>query len=86
VERWEKEGMETTLLKKRRRRKKQNNSIQDSVGNKENGYPNPDLNKTMINVTKKPSDIHIKILKEEIVEDITEEFMEKILDMVNQNI
>jgi hypothetical protein len=38
------EGMETTLLKK--------NSIQDSVRNEKNGYPVPDLNKTMINVTK----------------------------------
>jgi hypothetical protein len=28
-----------------------NNSIQDSVGN-ENGYPVPDLNTTMINVTR----------------------------------
>jgi hypothetical protein len=37
-----------------------NNSIQDSVGNEENGYPVPDLNKTMINVTKEPSDAHQK--------------------------
>jgi hypothetical protein len=28
------------------------NSIQDSVGNEKNGYPFPNLNKTMINVTK----------------------------------
>jgi hypothetical protein len=28
-----------------------NNSIEDSVGNEENGYPVPDLNKAMINVT-----------------------------------
>jgi hypothetical protein len=57
VERWEEEeeGMETTLHKK--------NSIQDSVGNEENGYPVPDLNKTMINVTKEQSDTHIKPLK-----------------------
>jgi hypothetical protein len=32
-----------------------NNSIQDSVGSEENGYPVPDLNKTMINVTKEPT-------------------------------
>jgi hypothetical protein len=43
------------------------NSIQDSVGNEENEYPVPDLNKTMINITKEPSDIHIKTLKEEIL-------------------
>jgi hypothetical protein len=35
--------------------------------NEENGYPVPDLNITMINVTKKPSDAHIKTLKEEIL-------------------
>jgi hypothetical protein len=38
----------------------ENNSIEDSVGNEENGYPDPDLNKTMINVTKKPSDAYQK--------------------------
>jgi hypothetical protein len=48
MEQWEEdEEMETTLLKKK-------NSIQDPVGNKENGYPVPDLNKKMINVTKSP--------------------------------
>jgi hypothetical protein len=55
------------------------------VGNEENGYSVPDLNKTMINVTKEPSDTHIKTLKEEILEDITEKFMETILNMVNHN-
>jgi hypothetical protein len=40
----------------------------------------------MINVTKEPSDIHIKTLKEKILEDITEKFMDKILDMVNQHV
>jgi hypothetical protein len=33
----------------------QKNSTQDSVRNEENGYPVPDPNKTMINVTKEPS-------------------------------
>jgi hypothetical protein len=32
------------------------NSIQDSVGNEENEYKVPDFNKTMINVTRVPSD------------------------------
>jgi hypothetical protein len=63
-----------------------NHSIQDSVGNEENGYSAPDLKQTMINVTKKPSDTHMKTLKEEILEDTIEKFMEKILDMVNQNV
>jgi hypothetical protein len=44
----------------------ENNSIQDSIGNEENGYPGPDPNKTMINVTKEPSDTHERTLKEEI--------------------
>jgi hypothetical protein len=52
------------------------------VGNEENGYSVPDLNKTMINVTKEPSDTHIKTLKEEILEGINEKFLEKIQDMV----
>jgi cell division ATPase FtsA len=56
------------------------------MGNEKNVYQVPDLNKTMINVTKEPSDTHIKTLNEEILEDITEKFMEKILDIVNQNI
>jgi hypothetical protein len=54
------------------------NSIQDSVGNEENGYPVRVPNKTMINITKEPRDTHIKTLKEEILENITEKFMEKI--------
>jgi hypothetical protein len=48
------------------------------VGNEENGYPVPNLNKTMINVNKEPCDIHIKTFKAKILEDITEKFMEKI--------
>jgi uncharacterized protein involved in exopolysaccharide biosynthesis len=66
-----------------------NNSIQDSLGNEENGYPVPDLNKTMTNVTKELSEAHTqnktrqnKTLKEEI----SEKFMETLLNMVNQNV
>jgi hypothetical protein len=40
----------------------------------------------MINVNKELSDTHIKTLKEKILEEITEKFMEKILVMVNQNV
>jgi hypothetical protein len=78
VEQWEEEGWKPISSK--------NNSMQDPVANEENGYPVPDLNKTMINVTKEPSDAHKKNLKEEILEEITEKFMEKILHMVNQNV
>jgi hypothetical protein len=38
------------------------------VGNEENGYPVPDLNKTMINVTKEPSDTQIKPSKKKFWE------------------
>jgi hypothetical protein len=70
VEQWkEEEGKETNLL--------QNKIIYTSYsGNEENGYPVTVLNKTMTNVTKEPSDIYIKNLKEEILEDIMEKFME----------
>jgi hypothetical protein len=67
-----------------RRRRDENHSpqrsksIQDSVQSEENGYPVPDLNKRMINVTKEHTDTHIITLREEIMEDITEKFMEKI--------
>jgi hypothetical protein len=40
----------------------------------------------MISVTKETSDTYIKTLKEEILEYIAKKFMEKILDMVNQNV
>jgi hypothetical protein len=62
------------------------NSIQDSEGNEENGYPVLDPNKTMINDTKEPSHVHKNTLNEEILQEITENFMEKILAMVNQNV
>jgi hypothetical protein len=39
-----------------------NNSIEDSVGNEENGYPVPDPIKTMINFTKEQIDTHKKTL------------------------
>jgi hypothetical protein len=40
----------------------------------------------MLNNIKEPSDVHKNILKEEILQEITKNFMEEILDMVNQNI
>jgi hypothetical protein len=63
-----------------------NNLIWDSEGNEENGYPVQDSNKTKINDTKEPNHVHMNILKEEILQVITENFMEMILDMVNQNV
>jgi hypothetical protein len=63
-----------------------NNLIQDSEGNEENRYPVPDSNKTKINYAKEPNDAHRNILKEEIVQVITENFMEMLLALVNKNI
>jgi triacylglycerol esterase/lipase EstA (alpha/beta hydrolase family) len=61
------------------------NLIQDSKGKEKNGYPVPDSNKTKINDAKEPNDAHKNTLKEEILQVITENFMEMILDTVNQN-
>jgi hypothetical protein len=61
--------METTLLKK--------NSKLDSVGNEENAYPVPDPKKSKISFTREHSDAHKKTLKEQILYESTEKFMEK---------
>jgi hypothetical protein len=53
------------------------NSIQDSMGNEDNGYLVPDLNETMINVTKGPGDTHIKMHKEEMWEEISDKTQRK---------
>jgi hypothetical protein len=58
----------------------------DSVGNKENAYPVPDPKKSKINITRELSDAHKNTLKEEILYESTEKFMEKTLDVVNQNV
>jgi hypothetical protein len=41
-------------------RPQNNNLMEDPVGNEEKRYTAPDPNKTMINVTKEPSDAHKK--------------------------
>jgi hypothetical protein len=66
--------------------KKTQNLIQDSEGNEENEYPVPDSKKTMISDAKEPNDVHKTTLKEEIRQVITENFMEMLLAMVNQNV
>jgi hypothetical protein len=63
-----------------------NNLIHNSEGNEENRYPVPDPKKKMINNTKEHSNAHKYSLKEEILQEITENFMEKMLDMANQNL
>jgi hypothetical protein len=42
------------------------NSVQESVGNEENGYSVPELNKTMINVIKELSDTKQKHSKKNL--------------------
>jgi hypothetical protein len=42
-------------------------------------------NEAKINDTKEPSDVHKNNLKEEIPQAITENFIEMILETVNQN-
>jgi hypothetical protein len=48
----------------------QNNLIQDSEGNEENGYPVPNSNKTKINYTKDPNNVHKNTLKKDILQVI----------------
>jgi hypothetical protein len=40
-------------------------------------YPVPDPNKTKINDTKEPSNVHRKILEEKILQIISENFMRR---------
>jgi hypothetical protein len=56
------------------------NLIQDSQGNEEKRYPVLDSNKTKINDTKEPSDF----LKEKILQRITENLMEMILEWITK--
>jgi hypothetical protein len=60
--------------------------IQDSDGNEENGYLVPDSNKRKINYEKEPNGAHKNTLKQEILQIITENFMDMLLDMVNQTV
>jgi hypothetical protein len=59
--RWKRNGNHSSPPKK---------LVQDSERNEENGYPDPDSNKTKINYTKEPNEAHTDDLKEEILEVI----------------
>jgi hypothetical protein len=80
VEIWEEEKGRETILPH------QNKVVQDLEWNEENRYQGPDSNKTKINYTKEPNELHKNILKEEILQVINENFIEMVLDMVNQNV
>jgi hypothetical protein len=60
--------------------------VQEPEGNEENRHQDPDSNKTKINYAKEPSEAHKKTLKEKTLQVINENFIEMILDMVNQNV
>jgi hypothetical protein len=64
----------------------QNKLTQDSEGNEENAYPVPESNKTKTIYAKEPNEDQKNYLKEEILQVITKNFMEMLLDMVNQNL
>jgi hypothetical protein len=57
-----------------------NKLVQDSEGNEENGYSIPDSNKTKINYPKESNKAHKNTLKKEILQVITVNFMEMLLD------
>jgi hypothetical protein len=63
-----------------------NKIIQDLERNEENRYPDPDYNKTKIDYTKEPNEANKNTLKEEILQVNNENFIERLLDMVNQNV
>jgi hypothetical protein len=56
-----------------------NKLIGDSEGNEENRYPFPDSNKTKIDYPKEPKKAQKNTLKEEILQEVTENFMEMLL-------
>jgi hypothetical protein len=75
------------------RQKKQGNQfphskklVQEPEGNEENRYSDPDSNKMKTNYAKEPNEAHKNNLKEHILQVINENFIEMMLDMVNQNV
>jgi hypothetical protein len=60
--------------------------ILEPEGNEKNRYSDSDCNKTKINYAKEPNDAHKNNLKDEILQVFNENFIEMILDMVNQNV
>jgi hypothetical protein len=58
-----------------------NKLVQDSEGNEENGYPDPDSNITKIKYTKEPNEAHKNTQKEEILQVINKNFIEMLLDI-----
>jgi hypothetical protein len=63
-----------------------NKLVQDLEENEESRYPDPDTNKTKINYAKEPNEAYKNTPKKEILQVINENFIEMLLDMVNQNV
>jgi hypothetical protein len=63
-----------------------NKLVQEPEGNEEKRYSVPDSNKTKINYAKEPNEAHKNTMKEEILQVINQNFIEIILDMINQNV
>jgi hypothetical protein len=59
---------------------------QDLEGKKENGYSVLDSKKKKINDTKELNDVHKNILKEEILQVITENFIEMLLEKFHRGV
>jgi hypothetical protein len=74
------ETLETCLAEVKHQGEMKNKLVQDSEGNEQNRYPDPDSNKTKINYAKKPNKVHENTLKEEILQVISENFKEVLLD------
>jgi hypothetical protein len=64
----------------------QNKLVQDSEGNEENWNGDSGSNKTKVNYTKEPNTANKNTLKENFLQVINENFIDMLLDMVNQNI
>jgi hypothetical protein len=62
-----------------------NKLVQETEGNEKNRGTDSDSNETKISYDKEPNKDHKNNVKEEILQVINENFIERILDMVNQN-
>jgi hypothetical protein len=60
--------------------------VQEPEGNEQNRYSDSDSNKMKINCAKEPNEAHKNNLKEDILQVLNENFIEMILDRVNQNV
>jgi hypothetical protein len=86
-------GTVTTTRTMTGREKKQGNQfphskklVQEPEGNEENRYSDPESKKMKTKYAKEPNEAHKINLKEDILQVLNKNFIEMILDMVNQNV